>query len=493
MTPEGRTPLWGASLSWQSFNVLLQVVLQLVYIRILAGLLAPEDFGVMALALIVVGVVEIFAQVGIGPSIVQFPQLTPQHVSSAWWFSALLGLLFFAAMYLAAPEFAHHYDTPVLQPVLRWISLSFVISGFSVVSRSLLVRDMNFKALTQCALTGMVLGNLVVGLGLAFAGAGIWAYVAALLVQNLVLSAGYIWLARIPVSQGCQPQALSSLLGYGTRSTAFNLLTYTASKVDLWWVGESLGTRATGMYDRAVHLMGQPITVLGKLGDSVLFSGLSSLQNNLPEMQRVVLRGMHLIALATLPLTVALVWQAEGVTWLFLGPQFKESAPIVQVLFAAVAFRALTKLGDANMRALDGLTAGIAIKVVFLAAIAGGVWWNLDHGHGAVGAAKAVVLASVLQWLLTVGWMSVRLKLRLLPLLRALQGGLILSVVVVAPMALLAWTWWAESALSAGLAMAILVWFPALSLPQALDQQGDLRRQVAAKLPNSSLRRRWMH
>ena len=117
MTPEGRTPSWGASLSWQSFNVLLQVVLQLVYIRILAGILAPEDFGVMALALIVVGVVEIFAQVGIGPSIVQFPQLTPQHVSSAWWFSALLGLLFFAAMYLAAPEFAHHYDTPVLRPV----------------------------------------------------------------------------------------------------------------------------------------------------------------------------------------------------------------------------------------------------------------------------------------------------------------------------------------------------------------------------------------
>ena len=493
MTPEGRTPSWGASLSWQSFNVLLQVVLQLVYIRILAGLLAPEDFGVMALALIVVGVVEIFAQVGIGPSIVQFPQLTPQHVSSAWWFSALLGLLFFAAMYLAAPEFAHHYDTPVLQPVLRWISLSFVISGFSVVSRSLLVRDMNFKALTQCALTGMVLGNLVVGLGLAFAGAGIWAYVAALLVQNLLLSAGYIWLARIPVTQGCQPQALSSLLGYGTRSTTFNLLTYTASKVDLWWVGESLGTRATGMYDRAVHLMGQPITVLGKLGDSVLFSGLSSLQGNLPEMQRVVLRGMHLIALATLPLTVALVWQAEGVTWLFLGPQFNESAPIVQVLFAAVAFRALTKLGDANMRALDGLTAGIAIKVVFLAAIAGGVWWNLNQGRGTVGAAKAVVLASVLQWLLTVGWMSVRLKLRPLPLLHALRGGLILSLVVVVPMALLSWTWWAESALSAGLAMAILVWFPDLSLPQALDQQGDLRRQVAAKLPNSSLRRRWMH
>ena len=283
------------------------------------------------------------------------------------------------------------------------------------------------------------------------------------------------------------------MLGYGTRSTAFNLLTYTASKVDLWWVGESLGTRATGMYDRAVHLMGQPITVLGKLGDSVLFSGLSSLQDNLPEMQRVVLRGMHLIALATLPLTVALVWQAEGVTWLFLGPQFNESAAIVQVLFAAVAFRALTKLGDANMRALDGLTAGIAIKVIFLVAIATGVWWHLDQGHGTVGAARAVVLASALQWLLTLAWMSVRLKLRLLPLVHALRGGLLLALVVMVPMALLPWTWWVESSLSVGLAMAVLLWFPNLSLPHALDQQGDLRRGVAAKLPTSGLRRRWRH
>ena len=122
MTAKGRTPLWGASLSWQSLNVLLQVILQLVYIRILAELLTQEDFGIMAIALIVVGVVEIFAQVGIGPSVVQFNDLEPKHIASAWWFSAGLGLLFFGMMYVLAPEVAHHYGEPTLRPVLRWIS-----------------------------------------------------------------------------------------------------------------------------------------------------------------------------------------------------------------------------------------------------------------------------------------------------------------------------------------------------------------------------------
>ena len=100
----------------------------------------------------------------------------------------------------------------------------------------------------------------------------------------------------------------------------FNLLTYGAAKVDIWLVGERLSTAATGVYDRAVNLIGQPITVLGKLGDSVLFSGMSSLQDNETEMKKVTLRATHLVSLLTLPLTLALVFQAEGITCLLREP-----------------------------------------------------------------------------------------------------------------------------------------------------------------------------
>ena len=172
----------------------------------------------------------------------------------------------------------------------------------------------------------------------------------------------------------------SASFSCGLRSTAFNLLTYAAAKVDVWLVGEKLSTGETGLYDRSVHLMGQPITVLGKLGDSVLFSGMSSIQGDDQQMRDVTLRAMHLVALLTIPLASALVLQAEGVTWLFLGDRFADAAPVVQILFAAVAFRALTKLGDANLRALDGLRTGIAIKVLFFLAVGGGVFTPLHQG-----------------------------------------------------------------------------------------------------------------
>ncbi len=491
MTEGGRTPSWGASLSWQSLNVFLQVILQLVYIRILAGLLTEEDFGIMAIALIVVGVVEIFAQVGIGPSVVQFANIDRKHISSAWWFSACLGGVFFVGMFIAAPEIALHYEEPTLRPVIRWISLSFVISGFSVVSRSLLIRNMNFKALTACALTGMVVGNLGVGLVLAWQGAGVWAYVAALLVQNAVLSLGYLYLARIPWLAGFNAGRIRQLLGYGMRSTAFNLLTYAAAKVDVWLVGEKLSTGQTGIYDRAVHLMGQPITVLGKLGDSVLFSGMASIQDDNKQTRNVTLRAMHFVSLLTIPLASALVIQAEGVTWLFLGDRFASAAPVVQILFAAVVFRALTKLGDANLRALDGLSIGIVIKLIFFLAVGIGVFVALDGGHGLVGAAWAIVLASALQWALTTGWVMIRLDVKFTELARSLSSGTTLGILTTSAMLLLPLEWWLESTLAAGLGGLVLLVIPQWVAPKWTDPSGTLRRNIGKRLP-SPLQSQWL-
>ncbi len=492
MTQEGSTPSLGVSLSWQTLNVVLQVALQLVYMALLARWIAPEDFGVMAIALVVVGVVEIFAQVGIGPSIVQQPNLTPSHIASAWWFSAGLGLLFFAGMYAAAPALSAHYETPALCTVLRWISLSFVISGFSVVSRSLLIKRMDFRALTVCALAGMVVGNLGVGLWMAFSGAGLWAYVTALLVQNAVLSLGYLWFARIPLGAGWDGAALGSLLRYGSQSTAFNLLTYAGAKMDTLMVTESLGWREVGWYDRAVYLMGLPVTVLGKLGDSVLFSGLSAMQNDRDQLRATSLRGLHLIFLLTLPMTTVLVWHAEGITRLVLGPQFDGAAPLAQTLFLAVALRALTKLGDANIRALDGLRWGIIIKLVFLGTMAGGIQWALADGYGARGAAWAVVLASSVQCLLTMGWMAHTLGISWKELILFMLPGGGMAVIVAIPLGMFPSLEWLEStACAVSIALGAALVIPGLTVPKAVDPDGALRHWIAGRMPGRGLRSRW--
>ena len=286
---ERRTPAFASSIRWQSANVVSQVLLQLFFIMVLARLISKADFGVMSIALVVVGFVEIFAQIGIGPSLVQRKDLQPRHVRAALQFSLGLGVAFFALMYGTAPQIGMWFNSDALVEILRWVAFSFILSSIALVPRSLLVRHMDFKRLFTAAMIAMVFGNLGIGLGLAYAGYGVWAYVAALLSQNALLSLCFWWM-RPPGTEGLwgrwQWTDLREILAYGGRSTVFNWFNYAATKADTVLVGEFAqtdsstggGWTATGLYDRSAHLMSLPITILGKLGDSVLFSGMSALQ-----------------------------------------------------------------------------------------------------------------------------------------------------------------------------------------------------------------------
>ena len=208
MTEPTTEPKFGASLKWQSVNVTVQVVLQLVFIAALARLIPTDAFGIMAIALVVVGFIEIFAQVGIGPALIQYSDVTKDHKKTAFVFSLGLGIIFFIGTFFAAPAIAFFYNQPLLVEVLRWIALSFVISGAAVVPRSMLIKEMRFKSLFFCSSTALVLANLILGLTLAVNGWGIWAYVAALLTQNILLCIGYWIAAPSPVGVWMNKSAL---------------------------------------------------------------------------------------------------------------------------------------------------------------------------------------------------------------------------------------------------------------------------------------------
>ena len=397
-------PRFADSVRWQSINVGAQVVLQLVFVWALARLLTPADFGVMSIALVVVGFVEIFAQIGIGPSIVQKRSLHPNDLRTAGLFSVGLGACFYGALHVAAPAIGAWYSEPLLTHVLRIIALSFILGGIAVVPRSFLVRQMAFKRLFIGAMAGMLVGNYAVGLTLGWLGWGVWAYVGALLVQNLVLGLTY-WSFTWQASRGGRwnGQALRTMLGYGGRSTLYNFATYAASKVDTLIVGRVAsqapgGWTATGYYDRAVSLMGLPITLLGKLSDSVLFSGMSKMQDDQAALQQTVSRATQYLAFAVIPGALWMWGNAEDLTILYLGEAFSGAAPIAAVLFLGVPFRSLTKVGDAVVRARDELWRGLVWKVVFFAGVAVAAGQGMRADGGVYAVAWGVLAATAVQF-----------------------------------------------------------------------------------------------
>lgn len=442
-------PAFASSIRWQSVNVVTQVVLQLIFIVLLARLISKADFGLMSIALVVVGFVEIFAQIGIGPSLIQRGDLKPEQIRAAFSFSVVLGCVFFVLTYAMAPTVGQWFESAELASVLRWIALSFILSSLALIPRSLLIRNMAFKNLFIASLVSMVIGNLVIGLGMAYAGYGVWSYVGALLSQNAALGIMY-WLFKPAEAHGAwKPQSwrpLAPMLSYGGRATLYNLLNYASSKVDTVLVGHhaqtgSTGTidnpaaangwTTTGLYDRSAYLMSLPVSILGKLGDSVLFSGMSAIQNEKDALQSVLRRALGLIAWLTFPGSLALAWFAGDVAALLLGEPYAEAEPIVRVLFIGVAFRSMIKLADALIRAVDALNVAILIKSIYLVGLGLSSWFVLSVGWGIEGVAWSVTIWTVIQFLFLSAWALRSADWNFLDAMRSIVPG-IMSLLIAA-------------------------------------------------------------
>ena len=283
-----------------------QVILQMIFIAVMARELTTEDFGVMGVSLAVVGFIEIFSQIGIGPALIQRKVLVQGQITGAFFISLILGLSFMLLLLVTAPAIAAAYDYPPLVDILRVIGISFIISAASIVPKSLIIKEMQFKKLFFAALLGMGIGNLGVGITMAKMGYGVWAYVFALLAANIIMSIMYWFQKKVTIKNIGDWEGVKGMIAYGGGSTIFNMLNYLATKADILIVGKysnlnsEMGAEAnrwssTGLYDRSVWLMGLPITVLGKMSDSVLFSGMSMLQDQQSKLQRTYLSGMYLI------------------------------------------------------------------------------------------------------------------------------------------------------------------------------------------------------
>jgi PST family polysaccharide transporter len=486
---------------WQSVNVLTQIVLQLVFIGVLARKLGTEDFGVMAIALAVVGFIEIFSQIGIGPALIQKKDLVDEHINGAFFISLILGIVFTLLLLLLAPAVANFYDHPPLKLILQVIGLSFIISAISIVPKSLIIKEMAFKKLFIGSFVAMSIGNLLIGITLAYLDFNIWAYVIALLSQNVILTVCYWLLRPVKVSWNWSWKSTKGMIRYGGGSTLFNMFNYAATKADTLIVGkyssidsalEGGDWNKTGIYDRSVWLMSLPITVLGKLSDSVMFSGLSMLQDQNEKLQRAYLSGSYLISMIVFPACVFMIFFTEQIVLLFLGDQYLTAVPIVRILFVGVAIRSLIKLSDAVVRALDVVYTASLIKAFFLALVCLGTFIGLSGSGNLERVAVAIVIAIFIQYALITTLSLRKIKLGYGKVLKRMIPPSIIAVIVL----LVSWGCTAfmlgkDLGFMAELILAIIsngvvIIVVALAMPWVFGKGDDnILKLISSKLPNS--------
>jgi len=362
----------------------------------------------MGIVLGIMGFAEIFSQVGVGPALIQRKEVHQQHINGAFYTAVILGVGFSVVFMLGAPAIARFYELPELTNIVRVVCLSFTISAFAVVPRSMMMKHMRFKTMFKASMVSIIGGNIVVGLVLAYLDYNVWAYVWALFTQNILMTLALWYYEPVKLTLKWEWKYTRELIRYGVGSTLFNALNYLATKMDVLLVPRFIRGNAPEMtieqkdrssyFERASYAMTQPITVMGKLSDSVLFSGMSQMQDENEKLRKTILIATNLLACVLVPTTVFVSFFANDLILVWLGDKYTDTALILQVLFVAVIFRTLSKLGDSLLRAKDAVFQGSWFKAVYVVLIGLGIYFSIPYGMQAV--AGAIVAATFIHYVM---------------------------------------------------------------------------------------------
>lgn len=362
------------------------MVIGLVSAAVLARILDPADFGIVAMASAFLVLLGEFADAGLSQATIQRHEITAGQVSTLFWVNVAVGAVATLIGIGLAWPIALFYGEPRLVAVVIALSIGFLLSGIAAQPLALVRRRMRFATEASIQLGSLALG-LAAGIAAALAGLGYWALVVQTLTAALVHGVG-IWIASgwMP-GRPARASGVRQMLRFGGFLSGTNIIAALVRMSDRVLVGRFVGVDAAGLYDNAKRLVVVPVTQLNKPLTMVSRSVLARLQHE-PERFRAYYRqGIETIAAASLPVTTWFLIAAEDAVLTVLGPQWTGSVPIFQALAPAAMLASLGVITTwiyVPLGRTDRLFRWQCLQTVaVVAALAIGLQW------GAVGVATA--------------------------------------------------------------------------------------------------------
>jgi teichuronic acid exporter len=298
---------------------------------VMARLLSPEAFGVVAMATIVIWLGYILQEVGLGAAVVQQAELDHDDLSTVFWTNVIAGLFLASFVYLCAPLIAGFYRQPAVKPVLQVLSIWFLVGALIPAQVALLTRELDFKTLALRQMGGVLAGGLV-GVWMAVAGFGVWSLVAQALVSQLggavLMWALSPWRPKRVFDIG----RFRKLSRYGVRFTGAALLKFWGRSADRLLVGKCLGSGPLGYYQVASSWMLVPQVLVYEVIGRVAFPALSRVQDDLEAVRKGFVFGAGLIGVVVVPVMGVVIVAAPELVHVIYGSKWLAAVLPMQFL-----------------------------------------------------------------------------------------------------------------------------------------------------------------
>jgi O-antigen/teichoic acid export membrane protein len=403
-----------------------RLVLQIGLTAILARLLGPVPFGIVGMALAVVGFVGLLVDQGLTAALIQRPELTAAQIRVAFTRLLLASLAAAAACALGATAIASFFREPALAAPMAVLSAAFIPAALSSVSVALLRRQLRIRALQIVNVAAYATGYGLLALPMALAGYGLWSLVAASLCHLVLMAIAYYALTRHPT--GLLWGGTAGLSRFGTRAASAGLLSWFTETFPGMIIGRALGAAQLGVFNAAFNLARTPATAIATGGLEMLFASSARADQSATFRQRALRTGLGLVGLVSLPAFATLALVPETLVIVLYGPRWTDAMPLLPPLALAMPALMLSGVAGAMLAAMGRPGRDLLSQALAAALVAAGVLAAI--GHSTLAVAWVICGAMCARMLISLLMASRLVGLNARDVAAALMPGIVLAMVV---------------------------------------------------------------
>ncbi|ANI82283.1 lipopolysaccharide biosynthesis protein [Kosakonia oryzae] len=367
---------------WVAFSQLFKILVQLVNLVYIARLISPDEYGIMAMALVVVNFGSLIRDLGTAAAIIQRKEISDDLINAVFWLNIFMGISIAFVIVLFTPLIAMFFHQQKLSAVLLLISLIFPLSSSAAAHLALLERESKFQKIAIIEITSS-LASVVIALLMAYYGFGVFSLVAQALVLNL-LSAIQLWFGstwRPNIKKAFHFSELRKIFGFSANLSLFNFINYFTRNSDNMIIGRYMSEYILGAYSLAYRVMLFPLQSLTFIAGRSLFPILSKYQDDNVKIRKTYLDCVFIILLIVVPLMSGMAVLRESFVAIVFGKQWHLTSEILLWLApTAIVQSVLSTSGTvfmAKARTDMLMTLGILSMILQVSAFIIGVQYDI--------------------------------------------------------------------------------------------------------------------
>lgn len=367
----------GSGVFYTALSKYSDIVISIIISAILARLLTPSEFGLVAIVMVFISFFNLLSSFGFAPAIIQNKDLDEMDIRSIFSFTILIGFVLALIFFFLAPFIAKFYKNVILTELARLMSLVILVQTFQIVPQALCRKKLLFKQIGIISISVHVISGMVAIL-LAYNGFSYYALVINSIINGLLLFIAFYFLSPVKPALEIRFLSLKKILGFSLFQFLFNFINYFSRNADNLLIGKYFSPSALGYYDKAYRLMLMPIQNLTHVITPVLHPVLSKYSDDKKRIYDSFYKMVKILSTLGFSISILLYFSAEEIITLVYGAQWSQSIPVFKILSLSIGIQIVLSSTGSIFQAINRTDllfySGLMSAILMLSGIAYGVF-----------------------------------------------------------------------------------------------------------------------